>query len=173
MRHLRTGSGYVMLMALAWLTGCVSVQVEPLSLEPYPPRPGGVPPSALEAEPARPHVNLARFVATSDSDYVDEDKLRGKILVSAGRYGADAVVMGKYDLIESTGLGQTYQSTNAPGLGNSLFGGMGSGMPFFFDPWTYVQAPVDRVEYLQYQSGVAIRYKDWAPAGLNRGGSPP
>ncbi len=166
MRYLRTGSSYVMLMALAWLTGCVSVQVEPLSLEPYPPRPGG-PPASLEAEPAQPHVNLARFIATSDSDYVDEDTLRGKILASAGRYGADAVVMGKYDLIESNGLGQTYQSTNAVGVQNSLFGGMGSGMPFFFDPWTYVQAPVDRVDYLQYQSGVAIRYKDGATTGLN------
>ena len=60
-----------------------------------------------------------------------------------------------------------YQSTNAPGLGNSLFGGMGSGMPFFFDPWTYVQASVDRVEYVQYQSGIAIRYKDGATTGLN------
>ena len=153
-------------MVLAWLTGCVSVQVEPLSLAPYPPRPGGLP-ASLEVEPAQPHVNLARFIATSDSDYVDEDTLRGKILASAGRYGADAVVMGKYDLIESNGLGQTYQSTNAVGVQSSLFGGMGSGMPFFLDPWTYVQAPVDRVNYLQYQSGVAIRYKDGATTGLN------
>nr|MBI3614172.1 hypothetical protein [Nitrospirota bacterium] len=166
MQDVQAGSGYVLLLALVWLTGCVSVQVEPLSLEPYPPRSGG-PPAALAAEPGRPHVNLARFIATSDSDYVDEETLRGKILVSAGRYGADAVVMGKYDLIESTGLGQTYQSTNVAGMQNSLFGGMGSGMPFFFYPWTYVQAPVDRMEYLQYQSGVAIRYKDGATAALN------
>lgn len=167
MRPFRLWFGSVMFLALAGLVGCVSVQVEPLSLEPYPPRPAGTAPAALEAEPAQSHVNLARFIATSDSDYVDEDTLRGKILAAAGRYGADAVVMGKYDLIESNGLGQTYQSTNAPGLGNSLFGGMGSGMPFFFDPWTYVQASVDRVEYVQYQSGIAIRYKDGATTGLN------
>lgn len=167
MAPLRTASGCTLFLALAWLAGCVSVQVEPLSLEPYPPRPGGAPPASLEAEPAQPHVNLARFIATSDSDYVDEDQLRGKILTAAGGYGADAVVMGKYDLIESNGMGQTYQSTNAAGVQNSLFGGMGSGMPFFFDPWTYVQAPVDRVEYLQYQSGIAIRYKDATRAGFN------
>ncbi|MDE3118214.1 MAG: hypothetical protein KGL03_04275 [Nitrospirota bacterium] len=167
MRPFRLPSCFVVFLVLVGLTGCVSVQVEPLSLQPYPPRPGGATPMALEAEPAQAHVNLARFIATSNSDYVDEDTLRGKILAAADRYGADAVVMGKYDLIESTRLGQTYQSTNAPGLGNSLFGGMGSGMPFFFDPWTYVQAPVDRVEYLQYQSGVAIRYVDGARPGLN------
>lgn len=165
MRHLSSVLGPLALVTSVLLLGCVSVQVEPLSLEPYPPRTG--PPAALEAEPANPHVNVARFIATSESDYVDEDTLRGKILASAGQYGADAVVMGKYDVLESNGLGQTYQSTNVPGMQNSLFGGMGSGMPSFFDPWTYVQAPVDRVNYVQYQSGVAIRYRETAGAGLN------
>jgi len=151
----------------AGLWGCVTVQVEPYVLEPFPPRPGQTP-VALDGEPARPHVKIARLIATSSS--ADDDRMQGKILSTAGRMGADAVVMGKSDVIESTGLGQSYQSTNAAGTGSSLFGGMGSGVPFFFDPWTYVQAPVDRVEYINYLSGVAIRYKDamsaawsWAP----------
>lgn len=148
---------------------CVSVQVEPLVLEPYPPRAEA--PVELEAEPSRAHVKLARLIATSSS--ADDDALRSKIRSYAGQMGADAVVLGQADVIESNGLGMTYQSTNAPGMGpGSVFGGMGSGMPFFFDPWTYVQAPVDRVDYLQYRSGLAIRYQDGAAAagwlGLTR-----
>jgi len=171
MRACRVSYGSCALLVLALviggLSGCVSVQVEPLVLEPYPLRPGGPPPASLADEPSQPHVKLARLVATSDSDYVDEETLRGKILTFAARLGADAVVMGKYDLMESNELGQTYQSTNAAGMQNSLFGGMGSGMPFFFDPWTYVQAPVDRVGYVQYLSGLAIRYNDGVKVGLN------
>jgi hypothetical protein len=141
-------------------TGCVSVHVEPLVLEPYPPRLDGQPPVALQGEPARPNVKLARLIATSES--ADEDALRGKILQVAGKMGADAVVMGKADVLEGADLGQTYQSTNSPEVSSSLFGGLGSGVPFFFDPWTYVQAPTDRVEWTLYLSGIAIRYKDGA-----------
>lgn len=155
----------VLLLAAEGLSACVSVQVEPYVLEPYPPRAQA--PVELEAEPSRPHLKLARLVATSSS--ADDDALRSKIRSYAGEMGADAVVLGKADVIESQGLGQTYQSTNAAGFGpGSVFGGMGSGMPFFFDPYTYVQAPVDRVEYLQYRSGLAIRYNDGVAAALAR-----
>lgn len=152
---MTTGAWAALALLIGGLYGCVDVQVEPLVMEPYPPRAAA--PVELEAEPSRPHLKLARLIATSSS--ADDDALRSKIRSYAGRMGADAVVLGKADVIESNGLGMTYQSTNAPGLGpGSVFGGMGSGMPFFFDPWTYVQAPVDRVDYLQYRSGLAIRY---------------
>lgn len=145
------------------LVGCVSVQVEPLVLDAYPPRADGRPPASLDAEPVQPHLKLARVIALSE--YTDEDGLRDTILSRAKILGADAVVFGRADVLESTGLGQTYQSTNARGVSSSLFGGMGGGMPFFFDPWTYVQAPTDRVEYTLYLSGVAIRYPDAVSAG--------
>lgn len=125
---------------------------------PIRPRLGQQSPAALEIEPARPHIKLARLIATSES--ADEDALRDKILASAGRLGADAVVMGKADVIEDMGLGQTYQSTNSPEVQSSLFGGLGSGMPFFFDPWTYTQGTTDRTDWILYLSGVAIRYED-------------
>lgn len=167
MNGFRQGRGLAALAALLLAVGgpaaCVSVEVEPLVLEPYPPR--GQAPVELEAEPSQPHLKLARLIATSSS--ADDDALRSKIRSYAGRMGADAVVLGKADVIETNGQGMTYQSTNAAGMGpGSVFGGMGSGMPFFFDPWTYVQAPVDRVDYLQYRSGLAIRYQDGAAAGF-------
>ena len=144
-------------LTVAWLlAGCVTVQVEPLSQDRYPALPADRIVEVLQAEPARPHVRLARVTATSE--YVDEDALRDKIVAYARRFGADAVVLGKSDVIESMGQGQSYQSTLPPDMQSSIFGGMGSGMPFFFDPWTYTQASTDRVEWTLYLSGVAIRY---------------
>lgn len=144
------------LAASVLLAGCVSVQVEPLSSVRYPPRPDGTVIEALQTEPSRPHVKLARVTGTSES--ADEDAVRDKILAYAHRLGADAVVLGKADVIETMGQGSSYQSTTPPDLQSSVFGGMGSGMPFFFDPWTYTQAPTDRVEWTLFLSGVAIRY---------------
>lgn len=144
-------------LAAAWLlAGCVTVQVETLSQDRYPALPSDRVVEVLRAEPARPHVRLARVTATSE--YADEDALRDKIVAYARRFGADAVVLGKADVIESMGQGQSYQSTLPPDMQSSIFGGMGSGMPFFFDPWTYAQASSDRVEWTLYLSGVAIRY---------------
>jgi hypothetical protein len=105
----------------------------------------------LQAEPSRPHVKLARLTATSES--ADEDAARGKSLAYAHRLGADAVLLGKADVIETMGQGSSYHSTLPPGMQSSIFGGMASGTPFFFDPWTYLQAPTDRVEWTLYLSG--------------------
>ena len=55
----------------------------------------------LESEPDSPHVKFARIIATSQS--ADEDELREKILARAATLGADAVVMGKSDVLESVG----------------------------------------------------------------------
>lgn len=157
----------VLLLAVPLLPGCVSLQVESLVGEPYRARPDGTVVQALEAEPAQPHVKLARLIATSQS--ADEDDLRNKIMARARQLGADAVVLGKADVLEGmgTGMGQSYGSTLDPGVPNSVFGGLGSGMPFFFDPWTYVQSTSDREEWTLYLSGVAIRYLDErAPGGV-------
>ncbi len=153
------------LAAVTLLAGCVSVRVEPLAREPYQARPEGTMVQALQAEPGQPHVKLARLIATSQS--ADEDDLRDKILARARLLGADAVVLGKADVIEGMGMGQSYGSTLDPEVPNSIFGGLGSGMPFFFDPWTYVQSTSDRQEWTLYLSGVAIRYLDGsAPGGV-------
>jgi hypothetical protein len=112
----------------------------------------------LDAEPARPHVKLARIVATSE--YATEETLREKILERARLLGADAVILGQADVIQAMGGGSGYQDTMAavhPG-GTPLFGGWGS--PFYMDPWTYAQGASDHVERVLYLSGVAIRYTD-------------
>ncbi len=159
----RRARWWAVLIAAGLLAGCgVSVRVEPLSGHRYPERPKGFVVEALDAEPARPHVKLARVIATSD--YGDEDDLDAKILESARRLGADAFIMGKMDVLEGPNTSQGYMSTNAPDVQSSLFGGLGSGVPFFFDPWTYVQG-ADRVDYLNYKSGLAIRYLPGTAAG--------
>ncbi len=75
----------------------------------------------LESEPDSPHVKLARIIATSQS--ADEDELREKILARAATLGADAVVMGKSDVLESVGTGTVPQSTM--GLQEEVSGGGG------------------------------------------------
>jgi len=71
----------------------------------------------LETEPASPYIRLARIIATSQS--VDEEGLRGKILARAAILGADAIVLGKSDVLESMGTGTAYQSTMGPSASSS------------------------------------------------------
>ena len=136
------------------LTACVSVRVEPLTHESYAPRVGGEPVQWLETEPDSPYVELARIIATSQS--ADEDRLRDKILTRASMMGADAVVLGKSDVLESMGPGLPFESTMGSGQGN--FGLYGGGWWNYYDPWSFVQSPVDQTEWTEYLSGTAIRY---------------
>ncbi len=144
------------LVMIGLFSGCISVQVEPLTHDHYPARAASTPIEILQSPPTRPHLRLARITTTSE--YTDEDALREKIVTYARRLGADAVLLGKADVIESMGQGQSYQSTLPFDQQSSIFGGMAGGSPFFFDPWTYQQASTDRVELTLYLSGVAIRY---------------
>ncbi len=136
------------------LTACVSVRVEPLTHESYAPRVSGEPVQWLETEPDSPYVELARIIATSQS--ADEDRLRDNILTRASTMGADAVVLGKSDVLESMGQSHPYESTMGPGSSNvGLYGG---GWWNYYDPWSFVQSSVDETEWTQYLSGTAIRY---------------
>lgn len=150
-------------VAACLLVGCSAhVRVEPLSSHRYPEYPSGFKVQALDTEPARPHLRLARVIVTSE--YGDEDDLDNKILDSARKLGADAVVMGRMDVLEGQNISQSYESTNDADQNNTIFGGAGSGIPFFFDPWTTVQG-ADRVDYVNYKSGLAIRYLPGAAGG--------
>jgi hypothetical protein len=156
-------SWWLWAVAACLLAGCgVHVRVEPLSSHRYPEQPRGYKVEALDAEPARPHLKLARVIATSE--YGDEDDLDATILDSARRLGADAVVMGRMDVLEGQNISQSYESTNDADQNNTIFGGAGSGIPYFFDPWTTVQG-ADRVDYVNYKSGLAIRYLPGAAGG--------
>ncbi len=94
---------------LGLVPGCVSVRVEPLTQQHYPPRNGIEPIQVLSAEPFRPSMKLARIVATSQT--VGEDALREHILTRARQLGADAVILGKVDVLESIGPSPLYEST--------------------------------------------------------------
>jgi hypothetical protein len=153
-RFIRAARYGLILPALFMLTACVSVRVEPLTHESYPPRPRGEVVQWLETEPGSPHVELARIIATSQS--ADEDRLRDKILARASVMGADAVVLGKSDVLESMGSSPRYQSTMGPGSGG--FGVYGGGWWNYYDPWSYVQGSADQIGRTEYLSGTAIRY---------------
>ncbi len=137
----------------------VHVRVKPFSTGNYPPpKPQGAVIDEWPSEPSRPHVKLAKLIATSQSD--DEDILRAKIVEKARSIGADGVVMGKFDMLEHMGHPR-FQSTLTSEIRNSVFsGGPGIGIPMFFDPWTYHQTSGDGITWTMYLSGVAIRYLD-------------
>ena len=136
---------------LLTLTACVSVRVEPLTGDVYPPDRSVHQVEWLESEPDAPHVRLARIIATSQS--ADEDRLRQSILARAATLGADAVVMGKADVLESVGSGAPPQSTMGPAGASS-----GGWWPFYYDRWSFAQSSVDETALTEYLSGTAIRY---------------
>lgn len=148
------------------LTACVSVQVHPLTQQSYPPRPGGGPMALLQEEPARPHIKLAKIIATSRN--ASEETLRDRILERARGLGADAVVLSKIDTFESMGPGPLYESTLGPaGTYYSPFWG-DWWSPFYLDPWSFVQGAADQRQLMMYVSGLAIRYEQGKTADASR-----
>jgi nucleotide-binding universal stress UspA family protein len=146
-----------LLYLCALFSGCVSLRVEPLTHESFPPRENLERLQVLKAEPAAAHIKLARIIATSDS--ADEDQMQEKILARAKTLGADAVVMGKFDILESMGAGPLYESTLGPTADN--FGPYSGGWgwwPFYYDPWSFVQGASDQIGRTEYLSGIAIRF---------------
>jgi hypothetical protein len=147
----------LLLCACAVLVGCVSVRVESLTHESYPPRANHTAVQWLETEPSSPHIKLARIIATSQS--ADEDRMRDKILARAETIGADAVVLGRSDVLESMmGPSPLYESTLGPAADSfSPYAG-GWWSPFYYDPWSFVQGDADQIGRTEYLSGTAIRY---------------
>lgn len=146
------------LFVCAVFSGCVSLRVEPLTHESYPPRKSIERLQVLKNEPASPHIKLARIIATSQS--ADEDQMQEKIVARAKTLGADAVVMGKFDILESMGVGPLYESTLGPTADG--FSPYSDGMgwwPFYYDPWSFVQGSADQIGRTEYLSGVAIRFR--------------
>ena len=134
------------------------IRVKPLGAEKYAPKPENAIIDELNAEPNRPFTKIAKLIATTQTD--DEETVRIKMLDKAGTLGADAVVITKVDVMKHMGHPR-YQSTLDPEVRASVFsGGPGSGMPMFFDPWTYQQTQQDGTTWTLFLSGVAIRYKD-------------
>ncbi len=148
----------LLLCVCAVLTGCVSVRVEPLTHDAYAPRVDHHSVQWLDTEPASPHIKLARIIATSQS--ADEDRMKEKVLARAATLGADAVVGGKFDILESMGSGPLYESTLGPAADSfsPYASGWGWWNPFYYDPWSFVQGAADQTGRTEYLSGTAIRF---------------
>lgn len=149
----------LLLCACAVLVGCVSVRVEPLVKESYPHRENHSLVQWLETEPVSPHIKLARIIATSQT--ADEDRMRDKILARAESMGADAVVLGRDDVVESMmGPSPLYESTLGPAADSfsPYASGWGWWNPFYYDPWSFVQGAADQTGRTELLSGTAIRY---------------
>ena len=142
----------------AMLTACVSVRVEPLTHESYVPLADETQVQWLETAPGSPYIKLARIIATSQS--ADEDRMKAKVLARAATLGADAVVGGKFDILESMGSGPLYESTLGPAADSfsPYASGWGWWNPFYYDPWSFVQGAADQTGRTEYLSGTAIRY---------------
>jgi hypothetical protein len=84
------GRTILTLALTALLTGCVGTRIEYFTDTAYPSRETAAPVDWLTAEPARPHVEVARITVRS-SNYSLET-LRHTILDRAHALGADAIV---------------------------------------------------------------------------------
>jgi hypothetical protein len=87
--------------------------------------------------------------------------MRDKILARAESMGADAVVLGRSDIVESMmGPSPLYQSTLGPAADSfsPYASGWGWWNPFYYDPWSFVQGDADQIGRTEYLSGTAIRY---------------
>lgn len=157
----------VVLTLFSFPMACVSVRVEPLTQQQYPPKPTSEAIEILDAEPVRPHVNLARIITTSEN--ASEERLREKILSVARRVGADAVVLGQADVLHSLGPSPAYQSTLGPASASfSPYTWGGWWNPFYLDAWSFVQGASDQTAWTMYLSGLAVRYGEDAAAGGSR-----
>ena len=135
-----------------------TVRVKPLAAVHYTAKPTDAVIDELGTEPQRPYTKIAKLIATTQTD--DEETVRQKMLQKAGALGADAVVISKVDVFKHMGQPR-FQSTLDPEVSYSIFsGGPGSGIPMFFDPWTYQQTQQDGTTWTLFLSGVAIRYID-------------
>ena len=144
---------------LALFTGCVSVQVDPLTGKAFEPRVGGYDVKILQREPNRGYVQIARIVATSE--HATEETLRDRILSRAKELGADAVVLGEADVRRLADRGPTFQSTMGSGIqGATSATNYRSGYwnPFRMDAWSFAQGAGGGQGWMLHMSGLAIRY---------------
>ncbi len=163
-----TNRYFLLLLNGSLLAACVTVRVEPLTREPLPANRSSTQVEVLDIEPTQAHVNLARIIAISDS--ASEERLRDKIVATAKRIGADAVVLGNVDVLHSMGPSPVYQSTLGPASASfSPYSWGGWWDPFYLDAWSFVQGASDETQWTMYLSGVALQYvRDREPAGANK-----
>lgn len=155
--EFKAGIRWSILLIGSLLTACVSVRVESLTDQVYPPRDETASIQSLSVEPARPHIDLAMITVSSANAGIDT--LRQKIADRARKLGADAVIFGPIGVL-ATMLPSPYYEPGLFGPSGAAFGLYGYGWytPYASNPYLFTQGAVDQPRLDLFLSGVAIRY---------------
>lgn len=158
------GRTLLTLAVMASLTGCVGTSIEYLTDTTYPPKSATAPVDWLPAEPARPHVEVARITVRS-SNYSLET-LRHTMLDRARSLGADAIVP-DVPMVLISQTGSPYYEAGLLGQAGAAFGLYGYGWytPYSSNPYILTQGATDQPRIEQALSGIAIRFEE-TQAGL-------
>ena len=153
------GRTILTLAVSAFLTGCVGTSTEYLTDRTYEPRSTATPVEWLTAEPARPHLEVARITVRS-SNYSMET-LRQTMLDRARALGADAIVPGVPMIVKSQ-TGSPYYEPGLLGPAGAAFSLYGYGWytPYSSNPYILTQGVTDQPRIEHVLSGVAIRFEE-------------
>jgi len=157
------GRTILTLAVTALLTGCVGTRIEYFTDTTYPSRETATPVDWLTAEPARPHVEVARITVRS-SNYSLET-LRHTMLDRARALGADAIVPDVPMVVRSQTGSPYFSPYFEPGLlgpAGAAFGLYGYGWytPYSDNPYILTQGMTDQRRVEHVLSGIAIRFEE-------------
>ena len=149
----------LILAVSAFLTGCVGTRVEYFTDTTYPPRRTAAPVEWLTAEPARPHLEVARITVRSSNYSVET--LRHTMLERARALGADAIVP-DVPMVVMSQPGSPYYEPGLLGPAGAAFGLYGYGWytPYSSNPYILTQGATDQPRIEHALSGIAIRFEE-------------
>jgi len=155
------------LAVTASITGCVSTRIEYFTDTTYPPRSTTDIVDWLPAEPARPHLEVARITVGS-SNYSLET-LRHTMLDRARSLGADAIVP-EVPMALMSQTGSPYYEPGLLGPAGAAFGLYGYGWytPYSSNPYILTQGATDQPRIEHALSGIAIRFEENQPTCENK-----
>ena len=153
------GRAILTLAVTAFLTGCVGTRIEYFTDTTYPPRSTAAPVDWLTAEPARPHVEVARITVRSSNYSVET--LRQTMLDRARALGADAIVP-DVPVVVMSRPGSPYYEPGLLGPAGAAFGLYGYGWytPYSSNPYILTQGATDQPRIEHALSGIAIRFEE-------------
>jgi hypothetical protein len=153
------GRTILTLAVSAFLSGCVGTSTEYFTDTTYSPRRASASVEWLTAEPARPHLEVARITVRS-SNYSMET-LRQTMLDRARALGADAIVPDVPMIVKSQ-PGSPYYEPGLLGPAGAAFSLYGYGWytPYSSNPYLLTQGATDQPRIEHVLSGVAIRFEE-------------
>jgi hypothetical protein len=153
------GRTILTLVLIASVTGCVGTRIEYFTDTTYPPRSTAAPVEWLTAEPARPHVEVARITVRSSNYSVET--LQRTMLNRARALGADAIVPDVPVVVKSQSASPYYEA-GLLGPAGAAFGLYGYGWytPYSSNPYILTQGSMDQPRIEHALSGIAIRFEE-------------